>query len=117
MTDQQDNNAIATNDDGDPSSGKRRIDLAFIRSGDISELIVMGAPTDIVIRHAFWNYDKQEISALYNQDLSDDERATFLEKAIASVQRWDQNGGMDRLKDQQRIRQLEEQVQRLGGKI
>jgi hypothetical protein len=37
------------------------------------------------------------------------EQESFIAKAIEAVQGWDSNGGMQRLKDQRRIRELEQQ--------
>lgn len=98
-----DTNAVGAGD------GMRRIDLAFIRSGDVVELLVLGAPSDVAIRHAYWDYDAQNISGMYNHETSPAEQDTFIAKAIEAVQGWDANGGMQRLKDQRRIRELEQQ--------
>jgi len=104
--------AMAANDSSPSGSGDglRRIDLAFVRSGDVVELLVLGAPADVRIRHAYWDYDAQKISGMYNGETSPQEQDTFIAKAIEAVQGWDSNGGMQRLKDQRRIRELEEQV-------
>ena len=46
---------------------------------------------------------------MYNHETSPAEQDTFIAKAIEAVQGWDANGGMQRLKDQRRIRELEQQ--------
>jgi hypothetical protein len=109
--------ATAANDPKPAGSGDglRRIDLAFIRSGTTVELLVLDAPADIRIRHAYWDYDAQSISGMYNGETSAEEQDTFIAKAIDAVQGWDSNGGMQRLKDQRRIRELEEQLAARGG--
>jgi hypothetical protein len=109
--------AVAANDQKPHGSGDgvRRIDLAFVRSGDVVELIVMGAPADVVVRHAYWDYDAQNISGMYNRDIGADEQQTFIAKAIEVVQGWDANGGMQRLKDMRRIRDLENQLAEKNG--
>lgn len=111
--------AFAAND-LDPNGagdGVRRLDLAFVRSGDVVELIVMGAPTDVVVRHAYWDYDAQKISGMYNRSLSPEEERTFIAKAIETVQGWDSNGGMQRLKDQQQIQRDQQRIRELEDRL
>lgn len=104
--------------DPPPGSGDglRRIDLAFIRSGDAQELLVLGLPDDVVVRHAYWDYDAQKISAMYSRPTDPQEQDTFVAKAIEAVQGWDADGGMRAVKDRLRIVELEREVEDLRSR-
>jgi hypothetical protein len=110
MSDQNRDLRASNDQNAGAGDGRRLIDLAFIRSGDTVELIVSNMPDNVMIRHAYWDYDAQKISAMSNPPMSEEEHASFIAASIERVQGWDSNGGMSALKDRERIQELERQL-------
>lgn len=100
------------------TTGKRNIDVGFIRSGEDMHLAIFNMPEDVRIRFTFWDYDAERLYPLTPPGTTQEEVDAFFRTMHDRMQQWNSEGGMDRLRREreqaERIRRLEDQVRSAG---